>query len=139
MTLSPQADTFNIPSKTEDYLEPIAPSGTVGFLDGENVGLHVSDLDRITREATDIAVPMHVVTQHETLDGKRLEYGYGQAVVEAAQYPEPQPRTTIVAQDPGKSMDMMPNDTGPLLVASANITGFRRDLTYDDQPALQRK
>lgn len=130
MTLSPQADTFNIPSKSEDYSESIAPSGTVDFLDGENVGLHESDLDRITREATDIAVPMHPVTQHEKLDGHRIEYG--QATMEAVLQLEASQIQPLV------SHEKLPIDTASLLFFSAAVLAFRARKSLGDTAESQR-
>jgi len=94
MTSPLQADTFNIPGKPGEYF---APSGTVNFLTGgEQVDLHKSDLDPISAlalEATELAAPMHLVTQSEKLDGSRIEFG--EAILEAATHIESQAVTVV--------------------------------------------
>ncbi|MEO5949137.1 MAG: hypothetical protein ABIP74_01930, partial [Candidatus Saccharimonas sp.] len=61
-------------------------------------GFHESNLDPVSairQEATDLAFSMHPVTQHEVIDGKRIEFGG--AIVEATHYANEQPAVVIEA------------------------------------------
>lgn len=70
---TPQA-TFNLPGSDQ---EPLAPSGTKVFDNGEQIDLHMSTLAELTRRATDLAAPMHQVSEADThdIDKRRVEFG----------------------------------------------------------------
>lgn len=73
--LSPQ-DTFQLPP------DRYAPSGTLRFDDDERVDLHKANPEFMTpaelaRFATELALPKHTISAHETVDRGRVEFGEG--------------------------------------------------------------
>ena len=130
MIPSPQSD-FNIPGKSEENREPSVKSGSAMFFDGESVGFHESDLDRMTRAATDIAEPMHAVTEDEKLDQHRLEYG--QATVEAIMQLDGGQEQQISSRN-----EKLPLNTAYLLFYGASVVAYRARKSLGETAESQR-
>ena len=85
--MSTPQTTYHIPGSEQELF---APSGTKSFSQEEQIDLHKSDLPltELTRVATDLAAPMHQVSEADVkdIDKKRVEFG-GNVVTTLTQDP----------------------------------------------------
>ena len=121
MTTITQPDTFRIPGQDQDYF---APSGTVQFLDDEQVDFRQSALtpvEKLTQAATELATPRHPVMPGETIDGNRVEFGG--AVVETIERAAAIAPETVAYIDPAELAKI-----GAVLVALRIAQAMKRDV-----------